>query len=103
MIYIIAILLLVLVLANDTARGLLGLLIVGAVALAIIGGILFGVVILVLWLLESKKSTNIAAPLTAPPPVSASPPGPMTELFVGIFIVAAIVIIIVDQYRLRKK
>jgi hypothetical protein len=102
MVYIIAILLLILVLANDRARGMLGLLIVGAIILAIAGGVLFGLVILGLWLFESKSSTKIAPP-SPHTPVPVSPPDPTIELFMGIFIVAAIIVIIVDQYRLRKK
>jgi hypothetical protein len=104
MIYIIAILLLILVLANKTARNLLGSLLIGAVILAVAGAVLFAIVMLGVWLFTSHRSPNGSAPIPTPmPPVAASPASPGTELLVGVFIVGIIVLIIVDQYRLRKK
>lgn len=72
MIYIIAILLFILVLANDRARGLLGLLITSGVILAIAGAILFGIIILGVWIFTSDHSTNVSAPVSAPTPPFAS-------------------------------
>jgi NADH:ubiquinone oxidoreductase subunit 6 (subunit J) len=104
MIYIIAILLLILVLANETARNLLGLLLIGAVVLAIVGAILFAIVMLGVWLFTSHPSPNVSAPIpTPPPPATATSASPLTQILVGVFIVGIIVLIIVDQYRLRKK
>lgn len=82
MIYIIAILLLILVLSNDTARGLLGALLVGATKLAIIAAILFVIVVFGVWLFTSNTGETI---------------------FIGVIITGIIAFIVFDQYKIRKK
>ncbi|MCX5816258.1 MAG: hypothetical protein NTX75_08460 [Proteobacteria bacterium] len=106
MIYIIAILLLILVLANETARKLLGLLLIGAVMLAIAAAILFVIFMIVVWVLTSKRSADVSAPVTASVPTIAASPYSFNENTINIIavviIVGIIAAIIFDQYKLRK-
>jgi hypothetical protein len=103
MIYIIAFLLLVLVLANDKARNMLTVLTASAiglvVAIGIIGAVLFGLFILGAWLYSidySAISFNLSG-------------GAKNILYqaiviiVGFFLVIGFVVMICDYFRFRKK
>lgn len=104
MIYIIVILLLILVLANETARGLLFLLLIGAVLLAIVAAVLFAIFILGVWIFTSSKSSSISEKAVAvvQTPVSSSY-SPIEYFFTILFVLGILAAIIYDQYNLRKK
>jgi hypothetical protein len=126
MLYVIAILLLILVLANQTARSILGVGIVGAFLLAVGVAILLGLVILGVWIFSPQHSPQVSTPKvtsqpaltvtpkqaqTVPPqqaptvtskPASAASDSPLTDILAIAAIVALVAWIIVDQYRFRK-
>ncbi|OQB72536.1 MAG: hypothetical protein BWX92_03611 [Deltaproteobacteria bacterium ADurb.Bin135] len=107
---VIAILLLILVLANEDARNIFLAILGSAVILAIVGIILFGLFLLAVWLysLFSSSSPNVSTP-SIPTPSSVKSAvkhtlaSPYAEILVGSIVVGFIVFVIVDQYRMRKK
>ncbi len=107
MIYVIAILLLILVLANDSARALLGSLIGIAIVLALAGGLLIVLFLGGAWLFESKPSTGESMPalhsipssLPSSPSVVWSP----TEIYLAILFCVGVLAFIVYDYRKLKK
>lgn len=104
MIYIIVALLLILVLANETARGLLFLLLIGAVILALAGAALFAIFLLGAWIFTSNKSTSISekTAVIAQTQIDSSY-SPIGYFFVILFVVGIPAFIAYDQYKLRKK
>jgi len=101
MIYIIAILLFILVLANDTARELLVALIVLAVKFAGATIALVAIVILGIWIFTNKNTAN--APLTKPIPQVATVPLTISEIvIVSVFFGGIIAGIFYYLYKWRK-
>ena len=104
MLYIIALLLLILVLSNKTARGILGVLIIGAIVLAIAGAILVALFLVGVWLFKSNPSASVTTSIKSlTPPAPATPYTPTEWFFVILVLVGIPCIIAYDYYKLRKK
>jgi len=89
MLYIIAFLLLILVLANETARYLLFILLVGAIIIAITGLAILALIIFITWFFSFDTSFNI--------------PDVVQKIFAYSVAIGGPAAIIYDQYKMRKK
>lgn len=89
MLYIIAFLLFVLVLANETARSLLIVLLSGSLILAVIGVAIFALIVLIVWLFSLDMSFNV--------------PDIIQRIFTYSVLIGGPTAILYDQYKMRKK
>jgi len=89
MLYIIAFLLFILVIANETARSLLIVLLAGALILAIAGVAIFAIIIFIVWLFSLDMSFNV--------------PKIVQNIFIYSVLIGGPAAIAYDQYKMRKK